>query len=264
MSAKSMGQVFDLVLTPAKRNLLLAMADHADHDGRSIKPGVPYLAWKTDYSERQVQRLLRELEADGIVVIEATRLGKPTSYALDFSKAQRKAAFAPKPKASRRGDKMPPPTPDILSPPQQANGVTSDGKQNAQGGDMASADLSRIRQKEETKEEKNPDLQLPDSSALENTRAALFSPEQQQAWDAAYGQLELQLDRGGFETYVRDAALVRVEDGVYVIGVRSDYARQVLESRFYRMVRRVLRDVIADASGKDAELKFVVSEGVQV
>ena len=42
--------------------LALALADHADHDGDSIFPGIPGLASKTRQSERSVQRQLRALE----------------------------------------------------------------------------------------------------------------------------------------------------------------------------------------------------------
>lgn len=164
MSAKMMGQVWELVLTPARQSVLLALADHADHNGADVKPGVPLIAWKTGYSERQVQRIMRELEDDGLLVKVAQPPGRPTVYRIDLSKGTRKPAYVPKPKPGRRGDRVTPPTPDISSPhdgdnltPQggdiltgdRLSGVTSDGKDGARGGDMASADLSRIRQKEE-------------------------------------------------------------------------------------------------------------------
>jgi len=76
----------------------------------------------------------------------------------------------------------------------------------------------------------------------------------QDAWNNAYHQLELQLDRPTFDTWVRDAALLRHEAGVYVIGVRNSYARDMLEHRLYRGIRRVLSDVV----GQPVELRFEV------
>lgn len=78
----------------------------------------------------------------------------------------------------------------------------------------------------------------------------------QDAWNAAFHQLEMQLDRGSFETWLRGAELVEVQDSTFVIGVRNMYARDMLEHRLYRNVRRVLSDVY----GKSVELRFQVSK----
>ncbi|MEQ8674048.1 MAG: chromosomal replication initiator protein DnaA [Aggregatilineales bacterium] len=81
----------------------------------------------------------------------------------------------------------------------------------------------------------------------------------QDAWNAAYGQLELQLDRANFDTWLRDAFFIcEEENGVYVIGVRNSYARDMLQHRLYRNIRRVLSDVC----GVDVELRFEVNRPV--
>jgi chromosomal replication initiator protein len=76
----------------------------------------------------------------------------------------------------------------------------------------------------------------------------------QDAWNAAYHQLELQLDRASFDTWLRSAVLLSVEDGVYVIGVHNSYARDMLQHRLYRNVARILRDV----TGQDVTIRFEV------
>ncbi len=88
----------------------------------------------------------------------------------------------------------------------------------------------------------------------------------QDAWNAAFHQLEMQLDRASFDTWLRGAELVSVEtlasgesgvapaSQVFVVGVRNAYARDMLQHRLYRNVRRVLGDVY----GKTAELRFEV------
>jgi chromosomal replication initiator protein len=81
------------------------------------------------------------------------------------------------------------------------------------------------------------------------------------AWNAAFHQLEMQLDRASFETWLRGAALLDVEslDGeiaTFVIGVRNSYARDMLQHRLYRNVRRVLSDVY----GRGVELRFEVDK----
>lgn len=94
MSAKASGRVWDLDLPHNKRLVLLAMADHADHEGRNIYPSTDLIAWKTGYSSRQIQRVIDTLIADGIlVVVEKARQQRPVTYALDFSAGKIKEPF---------------------------------------------------------------------------------------------------------------------------------------------------------------------------
>ena len=67
MSAKLMGLVFELEVERDEFPVLIALADHAHDDGTSVYPSVGYLAWKTNLSERSVQRILRKLEDRGLI-----------------------------------------------------------------------------------------------------------------------------------------------------------------------------------------------------
>lgn len=62
-----MGQVWECDLPNNKQSVLLALADHAHDDGTQCFPGVAYLAWKTGYTERSVQLILRQLESAEII-----------------------------------------------------------------------------------------------------------------------------------------------------------------------------------------------------
>jgi DnaD/phage-associated family protein len=68
MSVKVMGLVWDLKISREEKFILLAYADHADHDGGSIFPRVSTIAEKTGYSERSTQRITRLLEDSGYLV----------------------------------------------------------------------------------------------------------------------------------------------------------------------------------------------------
>jgi chromosomal replication initiator protein len=81
----------------------------------------------------------------------------------------------------------------------------------------------------------------------------------QEAWNAAYAQLELQLDRPTFEMWVRGASLLSMEGDTFVIGVRSAIARDMLAQRLYRNVRRL----VCDFYGGPAELRFEVRKSPQ-
>src|SRR5690242_19106225 len=99
MSAKLMGRVWELDIPSEQQTVLLALADSAHDDGTRCYPGVDYLAWKTGKNRRTIQRVLRDLEATG--VIAAVRhsgggRGHATEYRIHVSKAPQKPAFTPK------------------------------------------------------------------------------------------------------------------------------------------------------------------------
>lgn len=147
MSAKIMGKVWDLVLPPPQQAVLLALADHADHDGGSVKPGVPLIAWKTGYSERQVQRIQKQLITAGLLIVVHTPKYGATEYRIDLDAGTQKAAFVPR----RKGDNMTPIAEtkgDNMTPSNEAR-VTSHGKDESGKGDMPSANLSSIRHKDQ-------------------------------------------------------------------------------------------------------------------
>ncbi len=88
----------------------------------------------------------------------------------------------------------------------------------------------------------------------------------QEAWKTALNQLEIQLDRGNFDTWLRDTIFLgcdRAEGrggaSTFTIGVRNSFARDNLQHRLYRSVRRVLRDVF----GTEVELRFEVHHPAQ-
>ncbi len=73
-------------------------------------------------------------------------------------------------------------------------------------------------------------------------------------WKATLGELELQMTKATFNTWLKDARLLSHEEGVYVIGVNNDYAKDWLENRLKETILRVLTSV----AGHNAEIRFVV------
>ncbi len=76
----------------------------------------------------------------------------------------------------------------------------------------------------------------------------------QDAWQATLGQLELQLNRPTFETWVKGAELLAYEDGSFIVSVRNAYTKSWLEKRLYGSIRRTLSDLF----GRIVEVRFVV------
>jgi chromosomal replication initiator protein len=76
----------------------------------------------------------------------------------------------------------------------------------------------------------------------------------ERAWEAALGQLQLDLPRASFDTWVRDAELLAYEDGTFVIGVQNAYARDWLEDRLLGTVQKTLGGLM----GRTVEARFVI------
>ncbi|MBZ0278898.1 MAG: chromosomal replication initiator protein DnaA [Anaerolineae bacterium] len=76
----------------------------------------------------------------------------------------------------------------------------------------------------------------------------------QQAWNIAFSQLEIQLDRASFATWLRDAVFLGCTDDIFTIGVPNAYICDMLQHRLYRMIGRVLGDIW----GSPIELRFEV------
>lgn len=96
MSVKLMGEVWGLELPHNQQVVLLALADHADDDGRNAYPGVDRLAWKTGYHERTVRRVLNTLEREGLIDVENDKRGgrgRTTMYRLRLENGVKKPPF---------------------------------------------------------------------------------------------------------------------------------------------------------------------------
>jgi chromosomal replication initiator protein len=74
------------------------------------------------------------------------------------------------------------------------------------------------------------------------------------AWKAAQGQLQMEMSRAAYDTWVRDATYISYEDGSFVIGIANTYARDWLESRLTSTVVRMLTGMM----GRTVEVRFIV------
>lgn len=86
----------------------------------------------------------------------------------------------------------------------------------------------------------------------------------EQAWQSVLGQLQMEMPRASFDTWVRDTRPVSYQDGTLTIGVRNAYARDWLESRLASTVSRLLVGIM----NASVAVNFIVnsndSEGTAV
>ena len=65
----------------------------------------------------------------------------------------------------------------------------------------------------------------------------------EQAWQAVLGQLQMDMPKASFDTWVRNTEVISYEDNVFIIGVPNAYARDWLESRLSSKIKTaVMRD----------------------
>jgi chromosomal replication initiator protein len=76
----------------------------------------------------------------------------------------------------------------------------------------------------------------------------------QQAWQAARGQLQMEMPKAAFDTWVRSADYISYEDGNFIIGVPNAYARDWLQSRLASTVVRLLTGIM----NRTVQVQFIV------
>ncbi|HJS20874.1 MAG TPA: chromosomal replication initiator protein DnaA [Anaerolineales bacterium] len=66
----------------------------------------------------------------------------------------------------------------------------------------------------------------------------------EQAWQSVLGQLQMEMPRASFDTWVRDTKPLSYQNGTLIIGVRNAYARDWLENRLASTVSRLLVGIV--------------------
>lgn len=83
--------------------------------------------------------------------------------------------------------------------------------------------------------------------------------EGKQAWQAALGQLQLEMPKAAFDTWVRDAELLQVSDGEFQIGVHNAYARDWLDSRLKSTIIKLLTGTL----NRQVDVNFIVNNNAK-
>ncbi len=73
-------------------------------------------------------------------------------------------------------------------------------------------------------------------------------------WQATLGQLQLQLVKPTFDTWVKNTEGLSYEDGVLVVGVHSAYAKDWLENRLYAVIQRTVTQI----ANRTTSVRFIV------
>ncbi len=86
-----------------------------------------------------------------------------------------------------------------------------------------------------------PEIQEPDSSVRQQIAGKMNA---ERAWQAVLGQLQLEMPRASFETWVRDTQAIRYDGNTLTIGTANQYAADWLENRLTSTVERLLIGIL--------------------
>ncbi len=79
----------------------------------------------------------------------------------------------------------------------------------------------------------------------------------QKLWKTALGELELQMTRATFDTWLRDTRCIGTENNdTLIVGVKNGYAVEWLEHRLYALIQRTLQRI----TGEEMQARFIVWE----
>ena len=79
-----------------------------------------------------------------------------------------------------------------------------------------------------------------------------------EAWQSVKGQLQMEMPRASFETWVRDTEVSSFEDGVMTIMARNEYTCDWLESRLKSTVQPLLIGIL----NQSVTVQFVIQDSV--
>lgn len=73
-------------------------------------------------------------------------------------------------------------------------------------------------------------------------------------WQAALGELQLQMPRATFDTWLKGTRVIAYEDGLLIIGTQNAFAKDWLENRLKGKIRKTVAGIL----GRSVELRFRV------
>jgi len=87
----------------------------------------------------------------------------------------------------------------------------------------------------------------------------LYTTRSEQIWRIALGELQKQVTRVTFETWVKDIRVLSYEEGEFTMGVHSAFAKYWLENQLLSLMKRTLSRIV----GRSVDVSFVVWSPVE-
>ena len=74
----------------------------------------------------------------------------------------------------------------------------------------------------------------------------MTAQQARQVWEAALGQLQVQVTRPSYETWLKDTVGIDHSDGQFVVGTPSAFVAEMLERRMYSLISQAMERVTSD------------------
>ena len=88
---------------------------------------------------------------------------------------------------------------------------------------------------------------------MANKRVASLMTNQE-LWQAALGEIELNLSRANFITWFKNTGIVEKKEGLAVIGVPNGFSREWLANKYHKLILRALRNT----SPEIKDINFII------
>ena len=75
-------------------------------------------------------------------------------------------------------------------------------------------------------------------------------------WHATLGELQLQMTKATFDTWVRPTHAINFENGAMLVGVHSPYAKEWLENRLHATIQQTLTGIV----GRSVQVEYIVKD----
>ncbi|HVP05708.1 MAG TPA: chromosomal replication initiator protein DnaA [Dehalococcoidia bacterium] len=82
----------------------------------------------------------------------------------------------------------------------------------------------------------------------------MADPTAQRVWDAALGQLQIHVTRPNYDTWLKDTRGLRIEDGCFVVGVPTEFVKEMLGTRMRGLVSQTVGGIL----GSPTEVSFEI------
>src|SRR5580693_8140791 len=75
-----------------------------------------------------------------------------------------------------------------------------------------------------------------------------------QMWQSTLGEMEIQLSRANFATWLKDSRLVDKKDGTLYVALPNNFAKEWVENKYHKNILGVIRNL----DGSVKKIEFVV------
>ncbi|MDD5589565.1 MAG: chromosomal replication initiator protein DnaA [Candidatus Portnoybacteria bacterium] len=76
----------------------------------------------------------------------------------------------------------------------------------------------------------------------------------QELWQAALGEIELNISKTNFITWFKSTEIVKIKDGAVTVGVPNGFAKEWLENKYNKLILKALRNISPDTK----EIEFII------